>query len=130
MAVLGGIAMAVLAQVAAAAEITVLSAGAIELGLRAAVAAFQKETRHEVRITFNTAPQIRKRVGSGETWDVVIAPPAAIEEFDKAGRVERERVTVGRVGLGVAVRLARHCCRGRCRVGKLKDSVPSQPIGF
>jgi len=39
-AVLGGIAMAVLAQVAAAAEITVLSAGAIEPGLRAAVAAF------------------------------------------------------------------------------------------
>ena len=83
--------------------------GAIEPGVRAAVAAFQKETRHEVRITFHTAPQIQKRVGSGETWDVVIAPPAAIEEFAKAGRVERERVTVGRVGLGVAVRVARHC---------------------
>ena len=102
--------MAVLAQVAAAAEITVLSAGAIEPGLRAAVAAFQKETRHELRITFNTAPQIPKRVGSGETWDAVIAPPAAIEEFvAKAGKVEQERVTVGRVGLGVAVRLAKHC---------------------
>ena len=107
-AVLGGIAMAVLAQVAAAAEIRVLSAGAIEPGLRAAVAAFQKEARHEVRITFNTAPQIQKRVGSGETWDVVIAPPAVIEEFAKAGKVEQERVTVGRVGMGVAVRPARH----------------------
>jgi molybdate transport system substrate-binding protein len=109
MALPGGIAIAVLAQMVAAAEIAVLSAGAIEPGVRAAMAAFQKETRHEVRITFNTAPQIQKRVGSGETWDVVIAPPAAIEEFAKAGRVERERVTVGRVGMGVAVRLARHC---------------------
>jgi molybdate transport system substrate-binding protein len=104
MAVLGGIAMAVLVQAAAAAEITVLSAGAIEPGVRAAVAAFQKETRHEVRITFNTAPQIQKRIGSGETWDVVIAPPAVIEEFAKAGKVERERVTVGKVGMGAAVR--------------------------
>lgn len=109
MALLGGIAMAVLVQVAAAAEITVLSAGAIEPGVRASVAAFQKETRHEVRITFNTAPQIQKRIRSGETWDVVIAPPAVIEDFAKAGKVERERVTVGRVGMGVAVRLARHC---------------------
>jgi molybdate transport system substrate-binding protein len=88
----------------AAAEITVLSAGAIEPGLRAAVAAFQKETRHEVSITFNTAPQIQKRIRSGETWDVVIAPPAVIEEFAKVGKVEPERVTVGRVGMGVAVK--------------------------
>jgi len=104
MAVLGVIASAVLTQAVAAAEITVLSAGAIEPGLRAAVAAFQKETRHEVSITFNTAPQIQKRIGSGETWDVVIAPPAVIEDFAKAGKVEAERVTVGRVGMGVAVR--------------------------
>ncbi len=96
--------MAVLAQVSAAAEIRVLSAGAIEPGLRAAVAAFQKETRREVKTTFNTAPQIQKRIGSGETWDVVIAPAAVIEEFAKAGKVERERVTVGKVGMGVAVR--------------------------
>jgi molybdate transport system substrate-binding protein len=97
-------ASAVLNRPVAAAEITVLSAGAIEPGLRAAVASFQKDTRHEVNITFNTAPQIRKRIGSGETWDVVIAPPAVIEEFAKFGKVEPERVTVGRVGMGVAVR--------------------------
>ena len=104
MAVLGVIASAVLAQAVAAAEIAVLSAGAIEPGLRAAVAAFQIETRHEVSITFDTAPKIRKRVGGAETWNVVIAPPAVIEEFAKAGKVEPERVTVGRVGMGVAVR--------------------------
>jgi molybdate transport system substrate-binding protein len=104
MAVLGGIAMAVFGQVAGAAEITVLSAGAIEPGLRAAVAAYEKETRHEVKITFNTAPQIQKRLGSGETWDVVIAPPAVIEALAKTGKVEREWVMVGRVGMGVAVR--------------------------
>jgi len=104
MTVLGGITMALFVQVAVAEEITILSAGAIEPGLRAAVAAFQKETGHGVKITFNTAPQIQKRIGNGGTWDVVIAPPAILEEFAKAGKVERERVTVGKVGMGVAVR--------------------------
>jgi molybdate transport system substrate-binding protein len=89
---------------AAAAEIKVLSAGAIEPGLKAAAAAFQKSTGHEVRITFNTAPQIRKRLGDGEVQDVVIAPPALIEEFSGAGKLAEERANVGRVGMGVAVR--------------------------
>ena len=89
---------------AGAAEIKVLSAGAIEPGLKAAAAAFQKSTGHEVKITFNTAPQIRKRIGDGEVQDVVIAPPAVIEEFSKAGKLTQDRANVGRVGMGVAVR--------------------------
>lgn len=87
---------------AMAAEIRVLSAGAIEPGLQAAAAAFRKQTGHDVKITFNTAPQIRKRVGGGDVFDVVIAPPAALDEF--AGRIGVNRVNVGRVGMGVAVR--------------------------
>jgi len=89
---------------AAAAEIKVLSAGAIEPGLKSAAAAFQKGAGHDVRITFNTAPQIRKRIGDGEVHDVVIAPPAVIEEFSKAGRLAQGRAEIGRVGMGVAVR--------------------------
>jgi len=88
-----------------AAEITVLSGGAVEPGLNAAVAAFQRETGHAVKITYNTTPQIRKRVVGGETFDLVIAPPAAIKEFAAAGKVEEGGVNVGRVGLGVVIRL-------------------------
>jgi len=87
---------------AMAAEIRVLSAGAVEPGLRAAAAAFQKQSGHTVNIAFNTAPEIRKRIGAGEAFDVVIAPPAALDEF--AGKVAADRVALGRVGLGVAVR--------------------------
>src|SRR5437867_12262362 len=87
---------------AMAAEIRVLSAGAVEPGLRAAAAAFKKQSGHDVNITFNTAPEIRKRIGAGEAFDVVIAPPAALDEF--AGKVTADRVNLGRVGLGVAVR--------------------------
>jgi len=102
LAVMTGI---LLSQAAPAAEITVLSGGAIEPGLKAAAAAFEKEARHTVKITFNTTPAMRKRVGGGDTFDVVIAPPAAIDDFAKAGKVEaQDRVNVGRVGMGVAVR--------------------------
>jgi molybdate transport system substrate-binding protein len=87
---------------AMAADIRVLSAGAVEPGVRAAAAAYAKQSGNEVKITFNTAPEIRKRVAAGETFDVVIAPPAALDEF--AGKVAADRVPLGRVGLGVVVR--------------------------
>jgi molybdate transport system substrate-binding protein len=93
-----------IAGAAVAAEIKVLSGGAIEPGLRAAAAAFKKQSGHDVNITFNTTPQMRKRVGSGDTFDVVIAPPAALDEFAAAGKVASDRVNVGRVGMGAAVR--------------------------
>src|SRR5215470_3965799 len=87
-----------------AGEIKVLSAGAVEPGLRAAAGAYAKQSGNEVKITFNTAPEIRKRIAGGETFDVVIAPPAALDEFAKAGKISTDRVSLGRVGLGVAVR--------------------------
>ena len=90
---------------AIAADITVISGGAIEPGLHAATHAFEKETGHRVKITFNTAPQIAKRVAAGDVFDVIISPPAGIEQFAKDGKVgPDDRVNVGKVGLGVAVR--------------------------
>jgi molybdate transport system substrate-binding protein len=89
---------------AGAAELKVLSAGAIEPGLRAAVAAFERQTGHRATITFNTAPALRKRMDSPAGFDVVIAPPAVIGEFAAAGKLAETRANVGRVGMGVAVR--------------------------
>jgi molybdate transport system substrate-binding protein len=89
---------------ARAAELQVLSAGAIEPGLKAATSAFERETGHVVRVTFNTAPELRKRMQSQPAFDVVIAPPAAITEFTGAGQLAAARGNVGRVGMGVTVR--------------------------
>ena len=89
----------------AGAEITVLSAGAVEPGLAKVLDAYRRETGDEVKITFATAPQLLKRISGGEAADVVIAPPAALDELGKAGNAALvERVTVGRIGVGVAVR--------------------------
>ena len=87
-----------------AAEITVLSGGAVEPGLRPVVAAFEAATRHTVKVTFNAAPQIEHRIEAGEAWDVVIAPVARLDRYAHAGKVGSERAGVGRVGLGVAIR--------------------------
>lgn len=91
-------------QQAAAVEIRVLSAGAIEPGMTQAIAAFQQESGHTVRLTFNTAPQIRKRITEGESWDVLVAPPALLDELSPTRMNSADRVHVGRVGLGVVVR--------------------------
>ena len=96
--------MFLLSGMAHAAEITVLSGGAVEPGLHAAAHAFEKQTGHTVKITFNTTPQIRKRVGAGETFDVVIVPPAAVKDFTAAGKVEAGGVDIGKVGMGVVIR--------------------------
>ena len=90
---------------AAAQDVAVLSAGAVEPGLLAAIALYQKESGKKVAVTFNTAPQIRERVEKkGEKFDVVIVPPAVMDAFAEAGRVEPDRVMLGRVGQGIAVR--------------------------
>ena len=90
---------------ASAATIEVLSAGAVEPGLLPAAEAFRRRTGHEARIRFATAPALRQRVGGGEAVDVVIAPPAVLDELAKSGRVDgAARVVVGKVGVGVAVR--------------------------
>jgi len=82
-------------------DLAVLSAGAVEPGLRAALALHDKK----VAVTFNTAPQIRERIEKkGEKFDVVIVPPVVMDAFAEAGRVEPDRVMLGRVGQGIAVR--------------------------
>ena len=97
-------ALFLLARAAPAAEVTLLSGGAVEPGLKPVLAAFQAATGHTVRVTFNAAPQIASRIERGESWDVVIAPVAVLDAFVSSGRAGAERVGVGRVGLGVAVR--------------------------
>jgi molybdate transport system substrate-binding protein len=101
---IASIAAALTASVARGAELTVMSGAAIEPGLKAAVGAFERETGHKVTLTFNTTPQMRERVAAGDTFDVVIASRAAIEDFVEAGKVEAGGVDLGRVGSGVAVR--------------------------
>jgi molybdate transport system substrate-binding protein len=88
-----------------AAEIKVLSAGAVEPGLRAFAQLVHAQTGHDLAIQFNTAPRIAERLGAGETFDILISPPAVIDQAIRNGKVVAEsRIAVGRVGVGIVVR--------------------------
>jgi molybdate transport system substrate-binding protein len=88
-----------------AAEVTVLSAGAVGPGLQLFAQVVKRETGHDLKIQFNTAPQIAARLAAGEPYDLLIAPPDAIAKAAKDGKVVADtRVPVGRVGAGVVVR--------------------------
>jgi molybdate transport system substrate-binding protein len=104
-ALTGGFALLLLCGDATAAEIKVLSAGAVEPGLHKAVERFRQTSGHDVKIQFNTAPQIAQRMQEGYVADVVIAPPAVLKQQADAGRIGADgHVTVGKVGVGVVVR--------------------------
>ena len=100
-----GFALLLLGSAATAAEIKVLSAGAVEPGLHKAIERFKAATGHDVKIQFNTAPQIAQRMQEGYVADVVIAPPAGLKQQSDAGRIAADgHVTVGKVGIGIVVR--------------------------
>lgn len=87
---------------ARAGELTILSAGAVERGLEAAVAGFRAETGAAVRISYATAPRLRERVQAGEAPDVLVAPLILLEEM--SARFAGPVVAIGKVGVGIAVR--------------------------
>lgn len=94
-----------LCAVSLAADVKVLSGGAVEPGVHAFAEQVKRDLGHELKIIFNTTPQITKRLAAGEVHDIVILPPAAIEQAVKDGKVIAEtRVPVGRVGAGIIVR--------------------------
>lgn len=88
----------------AAPPLRVLSAGAVEPGLEAAIARFRATGGGPVQIAYATAPQLRERLAGGETPDLLIAPVGLVNELVTAGRLAGERASLGRVGVGVAVR--------------------------
>jgi molybdate transport system substrate-binding protein len=96
---------ATIATPAAAVELTVLSAGAVEPGLHAFAEFAKRETGHSLAIRFNTGPQIAKRLADGEAFDILISPPPALAQAQKDGQIVADTKTpVGRVGAGVVVK--------------------------
>lgn len=91
-------------QPSVSASLKVLSAGAVKTGVAKVAQEFERATGTRVTVEFNTAPELRKRVAAGDAADVIVAPPAAMEEFLKDGKIVAEsRGFVGRSRMGVVV---------------------------
>jgi molybdate transport system substrate-binding protein len=93
------------AELVHAAEIKVLSAGAVK-GIVAELAeAFGQETGHTVTITPGTAGELRQKVEAGEPADVVIVTDTVLEQLAAKRLVVADtRADLARTGIGVAVR--------------------------
>jgi molybdate transport system substrate-binding protein len=104
-----GIVVAVLAAALAAgagqaAELKVLTTGAMKPVVVEMVPAFERQG-HRVTVENDTAGALLKRIEAGETFDVAVITPGAIDQLAKSGKIaEGTRKNLARVGIGVMVK--------------------------
>ena len=100
-------ALLVLGAMAPAAELKVLSVGSINPGLSNNGEQFRKDTGNQITIQVDTAPGLSRRLGAGETADILIATADVLDDAAKTGKIlAGSRMVVARVGVGVTVRQA------------------------
>ena len=101
----GAIAIAASGHVACAAEIKLLTAGAMRAVVVALLPDFEKQTGHKVTIDNATAGTLKKRIEEGEAFDVAIITPAVVDDLASKGKiVAGSRIDLAKVGMGVAVK--------------------------
>ncbi len=99
------VASAATAQVARAADVKILTTGAMRAVVLALQPEIEKQTGHRLTIDNGTAGGLGKRIAEGEAFDVaVITPPIVDDLIRRAKIVPGSRVDLARVGMGVAVK--------------------------
>lgn len=94
-----------LAASTAAADLKVLTAGALKPVVSALAPAFERTTGDRLVIDADTAGALVRRVQAGEAFDVVVVNAAGLEALAKDGRVAADSsLALARIGIGIAVR--------------------------
>ena len=92
-----------------------LSAQAVELkvlsgnGSRPAVIEltqqFEQATGHKVSVEFAVNPDVKKKIESGQYFDVTVLNPPVLDQLIQQGKVQaNSRAVMGRIGLGAAIK--------------------------
>ncbi len=90
---------------ARAADVRVLSVGAVQVAIRNLAADFRKETGHQVIFTIASPAVVIQKIKANEVHDAVIVSEPAMDELDRDGIVNPEsRVRLANTGIGVALR--------------------------
>src|SRR5437588_11842689 len=90
---------------AQAAEVRILTTGAMKAVVLELVPQFEKETGHKVVVDNDTAGGVTRRVEGGEAVDVVVNTPNGLGDLATKGKVvAASRANVARVGIGVVVK--------------------------
>src|SRR5258708_3474122 len=98
------LAVALFAAPAGAAEITVLSAGAVRALVEAMIDDYSRQTGQKFDITVGTTGQLRTAIESGKPADLVIVSAPLMQELEKTGKLTPgSRVDLGSLGIGVVI---------------------------
>lgn len=93
------------AKPAAAAELKVWTAKAIANVLAEIGPQFERSTGHRLAVSEGLRTDFTKRIADGESFDVYIFPPQAVDILIRDGKIIRDtRTTLARSGIGVEVR--------------------------
>src|SRR5712664_2198361 len=104
-ATLGAVGAMMLTGIANAAEIKVIGSPGLKEPYTLLVPGFEKASGHKVVTIWGGVNDVARRVGAGETADLVLLPAAKIEDLLKQGKlVAGSRVDIAKSGVGVAIR--------------------------
>jgi len=93
------------ATAADAAEVKILTAGAMKAVVLELVPQFEKETGHKLVVDNDTAGGLAKRIEGNELFDVAVITPGVIDDLATKKKVAADsRANVARVGVGVVVK--------------------------
>src|SRR2546423_98590 len=93
------------ATAAHAAEVKILTAGAMKAVVLELVPQFEKETGHKAVVDNDTAGGLAKRIDAGEAFDVAVITPGVISDLATKKKVMTDgRANIARVGVGVVVK--------------------------
>lgn len=88
-----------------AAELAVISIGAVRAPFNICAGAWEEATGNKVRASFDPAGEVRKKLAAGEIADVLIMPADALAALEKDGRVVAgSKRDLGAVAMGAAVK--------------------------
>jgi molybdate transport system substrate-binding protein len=89
---------------AQATEIKVISANGMREVINETKTKFEASSGHKLTITVVETGEIRRRVLTGEAFDVIMVPRNASDDLEKLGKVAGGTVPMIRVNFGLAVR--------------------------
>ena len=99
------VAMCFFSRIAGAAELKVISAGAVRGVIGAIIEDYARAIGHTFNFTIGPTGRLREVIASGEPADLIIASAPLMAELEKTGKMTPgSRVDIGRIGLGVVIR--------------------------
>ncbi len=102
---LAALAAACVATAGAAAEVTVMSGGAVRSGFTDAASGWEKASGNKVSAAFAPAGDLRKKIAAGERADILIIPPENFAALEKEGAIDpATRRDLAAVAMGAAVK--------------------------